>query len=147
MQNDTTSPIEIVAEATAAGARRFLARVKERTLKTTAGRTITTKELAEALVTRADLEHAIVEGTRPKEILCSVCKVPVKVARKGPVPDHCAAHPPPKKKHVYKRRPTTIPREVRSAYMQKAMAAKTKEQKSASAKLAAEKAWITRRRK
>ena len=79
---------EIVAEATVE-ARRFLARVKPRTLRTDKGRVITTAELAESLVKRADLEHAFVKGARPKTILCAECKKVVMVARIGPVPRRC----------------------------------------------------------
>jgi hypothetical protein len=80
---------ELVADATVE-ARRFLARVKPRTLKTDKGRVVTTAELAEALVRRAEIEHAVVEGTRPREILCVDCKaVAIKLASRGKPSKRC----------------------------------------------------------
>lgn len=98
--------LEIVAEATAAGARRFLARVKDRPLKTyvranpadpfdltpapgTASRAVSTKEVGEGLVVQAELDHAVVKGTKPKEVFCKDCGAVLKVAEKGGVPKRC----------------------------------------------------------
>ena len=81
---------QLLADSTVE-ARRFLASVRQRTLRTASGKPITTTDLAEALVKRAELEHAIVKGKRPSSIVCASkkCGVVVKVKKKGPVPAMC----------------------------------------------------------
>jgi hypothetical protein len=88
MDHATTNPIETLAAATVE-ARRFLTRVKPRTLRTEKGRVVTTTEIAENLVRRADLEHAVLPGKRPATIFCADCKTTVNVAKRGPIPDRC----------------------------------------------------------
>jgi len=79
---------EAVAAATVE-ARIFLARVRPRRLKTDAGREVSTMELAQGLVRRAALEHAVIEGVRPTEIVCQDCAAIVKVKPQGVVPKRC----------------------------------------------------------
>jgi hypothetical protein len=133
MQTNTT---ETIAAATVE-ARRFLARVKPRTLRTDTGRAVTTTEIAEGLVKRADVESAVLPGKRPTEILCGRCKVPVVVAKRGKIPQWCRVCWPAEKKA--KLRCATCPALVgahvlsgkcRSCSMRDTCAAKTKAQLS-----------------
>jgi len=93
MSDPTTTPADLFTITTDATveARRFLAGVKPRRLRTDGGRQITTAQLAENLVRRAALEHAVVPGKRPTEVLCKDCKGLIRVKPSGHVPKLCAA--------------------------------------------------------
>jgi hypothetical protein len=79
--------LEQVALATIE-ARIFLDRVRPRTLKTDGGRIVTTEEVARALVRAAQLEHAVLPGKRPRNIICG-CGALVKVSQTGSLPTQC----------------------------------------------------------
>lgn len=81
--------LEVVHGATVE-ARSFLARVKPRSLKTDAGRVVTTDEVAKSLVRRAELEHAVLPGgPRPAVVVCDTCHTPFNARKRGPVPTTC----------------------------------------------------------
>lgn len=94
MDGSTAEALETLAAATVE-ARVFLGRVKPRKFKTLGadgkptGKEATTEELARGLVKRAELEHAVVPGRRPKSILCADCKRMVPVADAGSIPKRC----------------------------------------------------------
>lgn len=69
----------LIADATVE-ARRFLARVKPRTLRTESGKIITTGDIAEALVRRAALESAVLPGKRKQ---CVDCRGPFAQGKVG----------------------------------------------------------------
>lgn len=52
---------------------------RARLLKTESGRIVTHGEVMGALLARAEIEVAVVDGKRPEWIACADCKVPVKV--------------------------------------------------------------------
>lgn len=63
---------------------------RARLLKTESGRVVTHGEVMGALLARAEIEVAVVDGKRPEWIACEVCKVPVKVPPNGgPIPTQC----------------------------------------------------------
>lgn len=63
---------------------------RARLLKTESGRVVTHGEVMAGLLTRAEIEVAVVDGKRPEWIACAVCKVPVKVVHStGFVPKMC----------------------------------------------------------
>ena len=45
----------------------------------------THKRLAESLLARQQIEIAVVEGVRPKTVMCEVCGLPAKVTKMGPI--------------------------------------------------------------
>lgn len=63
---------------------------RARLLKTESGRTVTHGEVMGALLARAEIEVAVVDGKRPEWIACADCKVPVKVQKIGVIPIGCA---------------------------------------------------------
>lgn len=52
-------------------------------MKTESGRIVTHGEVMGALLSRAEIEVAVVDGKRPEWVACEVCRVPVKVPEKN----------------------------------------------------------------
>lgn len=68
---------------------RVFKRPGPRLLSGRTGEAVEPEKLARNLITVAVLEHAVVDGKRPAEVLCADCRAPVKVRARGPVPEKC----------------------------------------------------------
>ncbi len=121
-------------------ARRFLARVKPRTLKIIGGGETTTTALNESLFVRSVILAPAVVNTRPKTIRCKDCRTVVNVGKKGLVPIRCKKCKKSMKRTCFKcaasiglRAKTGMCRKHATA---RSMAARTPEQRSESVRKA-----------
>ncbi len=65
---------------------------RARLLKTESGRVVTHGEVMGALLARAEIEVAVVDGKRPDRLPCRECGLPVQQNRQGPDALFCAKH-------------------------------------------------------
>lgn len=66
-------------------------RGKARLLKTDTGKTVTHGQVLQGLLTKAEIEAAVIDGRRPPVVFCEKCNTLVKASCRGPIPRLCAA--------------------------------------------------------